>query len=324
MVNLAIIYAACVAGAIGLIVALPRRHSRLSLLGAIIAAGALGAAFLALVPAMTPGTDPVTVEGDGAATSPGFFFYFLAFIAAGGALRMITHPRPVYAALYFILVVLAGAGLILLLAAEFMAFALIIVYAGAILVTYLFVIMLAQETPDEGDWSALMDYDANAREPLAAVLAGFLLLAVLLGVGYRGIQSDEIPWNGEHTTLAALTEDAKLELLPNKIERALIRSEAVPRSARLHDFDLETRTAQFTLESGEIQSVPIPDDLRPANIESIGLSLFIDFPVSLELAGIILFMAMLGAVVLARKPSKIDEVRRSQDGSTNAVQRAEG
>ena len=62
-------------------------------------------------------------------------------LGVGSAIRVITHPHPVYAALYFILTIIAMAGLILLLSAEFMAFAVIIVYAGAILVTYLFVIM---------------------------------------------------------------------------------------------------------------------------------------------------------------------------------------
>ena len=79
---------------------------------------------------------------------PNFNFYIFSFIALGAALRVISHPRPVYAALYFILAILSSCGLYVLLSAEFLAFALVIVYAGAILITYLFVIMLATECAD--------------------------------------------------------------------------------------------------------------------------------------------------------------------------------
>ena len=53
-----------------------------------------------------------------------------------------------------------------------MAFALIIVYAGAILITYMFVLMLAQQAPDPEHPSAQPAYDRLPREPMAAVVAG--------------------------------------------------------------------------------------------------------------------------------------------------------
>ena len=56
-------------------------------------------------------------------------------------------------------------GLYLLLAAEFVSFALIIVYAGAILITYLFVIMLASQSPTEDQDRGEAEYDTTAREP---------------------------------------------------------------------------------------------------------------------------------------------------------------
>lgn len=100
------------------------------------------------------------------------FFYIFAAIAIAGGARVITHPRPVYSALYFVLVVVAVASMLVLLGAEFAAVALIIVYAGAILVTYLFVIMLAQQ-------GGSPVYDRRAREPFLAVIAGFLLTATI-------------------------------------------------------------------------------------------------------------------------------------------------
>jgi NADH-quinone oxidoreductase subunit J len=103
-----------------------------------------------------------------------FYFYLFASIAVVAAVRVVTHPRPIYSALYFVLVVLAVAALLVLQGAEFLAIALVIIYAGAILVTYLFVIMLAQQ-----GGSPL--YDRNAREPFLAVLAGFVLMAAIAG-----------------------------------------------------------------------------------------------------------------------------------------------
>ena len=82
---------------------------------------------------------------------------------------MITQRNPVHAALCFALVVLSTCGLFLLQAAPFLMAATIIIYAGAIVVTFLFVIMLAQQ-------AGLSNADQRSREPLLATLAGFVLL----------------------------------------------------------------------------------------------------------------------------------------------------
>lgn len=106
--------------------------------------------------------------------SSSFYFYLFALIAVAAAARVITHPRPVYSALYFVLVVIAVAALLVMQAAEFLAIALVIIYAGAILVTYLFVIMLAQQ-------SGSPTYDRRSREPFLAVVTGFVLMAAIAG-----------------------------------------------------------------------------------------------------------------------------------------------
>src|SRR5690606_11925251 len=130
-------------------------------------------------------------------------------------LRVITHPRPVYAALFFILSILASAGLYLLLSAEFMTFALIIVYAGAILITYLFVIMLATEAPQAERLEALASYDRYSREPVWATIFGFLLLAsfsVMMGRGAATLEPAGSDYPG----------DVLVASLPGKIEKALV------------------------------------------------------------------------------------------------------
>src|SRR5437868_13345964 len=70
------------------------------------------------------------------------FFYFLAGLAIVAALVMITRRNPVHSALALIVTLLAVAGLYLMLYAPFVAGVQIILYAGGIMVLFLFVIML--------------------------------------------------------------------------------------------------------------------------------------------------------------------------------------
>lgn len=102
------------------------------------------------------------------------FYAFSAMAIIGGGL-MLGQRNPVHAALSFALVVLSTCGLFLLLAAPFLMAATIIVYAGAIVVTFLFVIMLAQQ-------AGLASADQRSREPFLASLAGFILVGALLCV----------------------------------------------------------------------------------------------------------------------------------------------
>jgi NADH:ubiquinone oxidoreductase subunit 6 (subunit J) len=102
------------------------------------------------------------------------FYAFSALAVVGGAL-LVTQHHPARAALSFTIVVLSTSGLFLLLAAPFLMAATIIIYAGAIIVTFLFVLMLAQQ-------AGLNDADARSREPAFATLTGFLLLAAMLYV----------------------------------------------------------------------------------------------------------------------------------------------
>jgi NADH-quinone oxidoreductase subunit J len=86
---------------------------------------------------------------------------------------MQVEANPVYAALWFALVILSTCGLFLMEGAGFISAATIIVYAGAIIVTFLFVIMLARQTG-----SSL--YDRRFRHPVVSIALGSVLLAVLI------------------------------------------------------------------------------------------------------------------------------------------------
>ena len=71
-----------------------------------------------------------------------FIFYCLAAILIFAAARVITVRNPVYAALHLVLAFFTCAGLWLLLEAEFLAITLVLVYVGAVMVLFLFVVMM--------------------------------------------------------------------------------------------------------------------------------------------------------------------------------------
>src|SRR5499425_2440453 len=71
-----------------------------------------------------------------------FFFYFLSALAVLSAIAVITRHNPVHSALALIFTLLSVAGLYLMLYAPFVAGVQIILYAGGIMVLFLFVIML--------------------------------------------------------------------------------------------------------------------------------------------------------------------------------------
>lgn len=148
-------------GALGLFLALPGGRVGIGRIGLLLLAAA-GAALATMTTWLASGESTLV------------WFIGCALVGLFAAVRVITHKKPVYSALYFVLLLLAVAGLLLLMQAEFLAFALIIVYAGAILVTYAFVIMLAQQ-------SRQAPYDINAREPAWGVLAGFVLATIIAG-----------------------------------------------------------------------------------------------------------------------------------------------
>jgi len=390
-----ILYAGCALGALGVMLALPKRGRGLQVVGALLAAGAIGAIFLAMGVA---NIDHL----------PNINYYVFSVIAIGAALRVISHPRPVYAALYFILTILASSGLYVILAAEFMAFALIIVYAGAILITYLFVIMLATEAPTADQPEALQDYDRYSREPIVATVAGFVLLGTLTtllargsetltspgpaavqvaerhytpgsqAIGDTGSRRIEIPtitvklvadapvsgWVGvanagenlkldKHSlgadlpvtlvkgeneisipvpgvgeddgerldvwfTPAALGDNALLARLPGRVRDSLAdaRDPHDHTQSLLRDgetvvgVDVGRRIATVRAERGPVRTVPFPADLQVDNVEGVAFTLLDDHPGAIEIAGVILLMAMLGAVVLARKKVELDDAAK--------------
>ncbi len=99
-------------------------------------------------------------------------FFALAAIAVAGAVSLILQKHPIHSALSLIVVMVSLAGLYLLLGAEFISAVQIIVYAGAIMVLFIFVIMLLNAGEEERtNFSRMAAY---VGVPLAVVLAAGL------------------------------------------------------------------------------------------------------------------------------------------------------
>lgn len=335
ILNPVLLYVLLGVGALGVVMALPRKGVSPQLLGGLIAATAIGGVIAMLA---SRANAAASLIGDGTQL-PNLYFYIFSGIAFVAGLRVINHRRPVYAALYFILVILSSSALYLLMGAEFMAFALVIIYAGAILITYLFVIMLATQAPSEEETEALSAYDAYARDPLISTVLGFVLIAALSGVFAKGVlETKPLETDGSKSVYLAelpkkvirtldyrgafegLTKPTLAEVsaqhdlivqrqLQLKIanEGALRRSIQEPRVAELFSPSELERISATAGNLGNAVTITLPDELRFENIDGVGYTLIAGHPMALELAGVILLMAMLGAVVLARKQIEIGE-----------------
>lgn len=269
------IYLVSVVGAVGILLLAPRQKPLLPGLGALLAAAALGSIWLVLWRLL--GDSQVWHRPD-APTPQLVYYYLFSLIALASAVRVITHQKPVYAALWFVMTVLASAGLLLVSGAEFVAFAMIIIYGGAILVTYLFVIMLAsQSTEVDGVESGTEEYDRVAKEPAVAVTAGFLLLAVLLTM----IFAEPVDRNPD----ARMRSDALVvtEVLTDRPSEKLAIELA-------EEGNVDSRLAREITGANEV-----------TNSERLGLELFEAHPLGLELAGVVLLISLIGAVVMARQ-----------------------
>lgn len=99
-------------------------------------------------------------------------FLVVSLVAVISGAATIVTRSPVYSAIWFALALAGVAGVLLVLGAQFLGVATIVVYAGAILVMFLFVLMLAQPT-------GMAPYDRVSNEPLLSAVAGAVLLGLL-------------------------------------------------------------------------------------------------------------------------------------------------
>ncbi|MGW8283338.1 MAG: NADH-quinone oxidoreductase subunit J [Gemmatimonadota bacterium] len=167
------------------------------------------------------------------------FFLFFAVLAAGGAIMMIASRNPVASLMYLVLAFFALSGIFVMLDAHFLAAVQVIVYAGAIMVLFLFVIMLLNLGHRE---------DLDMRSHLArlvALVVGASLCAMITALVLRG----------EPSSLASDDGGVVME--------AILRSR------------------------GAVGAVAEP--------------LFTSYLVPFELTSLLLLVAIVGAIVLARR-----------------------
>jgi len=163
-----------------------------------------------------------------------FFFYMLSGLALIGGILVITRRNPVHSALALILTLLALAGIYLMLYAPFVAGVQIILYAGGIMVLFLFVIMLVNIGRAEKE----RQFNAQWFVGMAATLGLGILLVLVF-----------------------------------------------------------TRSRLL----GEVLAKRMPQLLEANNTQQIGLSLFGNYVLAFEIASLLLLVAIVGAVVMAKK-----------------------
>ncbi len=105
-----------------------------------------------------------------------YIFYFLSALAIFSALMVVISRNPVYSVLYLIVAFFALAGHYFLLNSQFLAVVHIIVYAGAILVLFLYVIMMLNLNQDTEP------NKSNFVKAAAVVTGGLLMLVLVVGL----------------------------------------------------------------------------------------------------------------------------------------------
>ena len=254
--------------------------------------------------------------GSEAAGFPPVFPVIFGLLSTIGAVRVITHPRPVFAAMHF------------------MAFALVIVYAGAILITYLFVLMLAQQSPVVGVGDAW--YDRVPREALSAVFIGFVMLATLSDAYFsakgQSFIADKMQASEFDGAVAGWKRlDAMPKLLRVAAEQTLavevamakdptaaattpVAISEVVRNADGSAITMHADTASIVvkLTDGSTRTLALAPSMMPENSRQVGVDLVSKFPAGLEIAGVVLLMALFGAVILARKQIELGEDERRE------------
>lgn len=145
-------------GAVGVWLSLPGRDRGSRMAGLVVGLGSLGL-FMSQIPTLG------SLANDA-------LFWILAGVTVFAAAATICFRNPVYCAIWFALSLLGTAALFFFQGSQFLAVATVVVYAGAILVTFLFVLMLAQPRGDA-------TYDRVSWEGLLSATAGAVLVGVL-------------------------------------------------------------------------------------------------------------------------------------------------
>lgn len=210
-------------------------------------------------------------------------FFLFSAVLLFAAFRVITARNPVYAALYLVLTFFQASAIWLMLSAEFLAITLVLVYVGAVMVLFLFVVMMLDinvDTLRQGFWKHF---------PLAAgfgVLIALEMSAVLLG-GFRATE---------------VSSTAKA----NNNQPAIVASAHVAASSTLvasaTAIDAASSTTSVAVaaanHSAHTSSAPM------SNTRALGILLYTEYLFPLEIAAVILLVAIISAIALTLRGRK--------------------
>ena len=294
-----------VLAAFGLCLMLPSRYRLARRAGSVIALVGLG-----LIAAGLPWLSDYVSQS---------VFWVLAGATVISAAAAVATRSPVYAALWFALSLLGAAGLFLFQGAQFLAVGTVVVYAGAIVVTFLFVIMLAQPQGyaayDRISWGWTAKPAATlAAAAMVAVLTCALDAArqggwrerVAVELSAAASQGSAPPIRADQLCGAAVrTQDGR------RVLQLTLRNNAAKNDPEQNEIlrrDLQQCLAPLLSADGERELAPSrveikfldahEDVLHPAHMAHLGGQLFGRHLVSVEAAGTLLLAALIGAVAI--------------------------
>ncbi len=226
--------------------------------------------------------------------------YGFCAIAVVLAIAFVLIKHPVHAALSFACVVLSAAGIYLLQDAAFVAASTVVVYAGATIIIFMFVLMFAQQTN-------LLDYDTHKQNPLAAGVVAIALAATVIAVALK-----ELPKLEEQLAAKKSAVEVVAELPVAQVEADSVQV-------------AEAKTADsLALTSGEVSKTEVaPDTVGAAVADSdsamqqrieddrftvakLGAAFYTRYLLAIEIAGTLLLVATIGAVVIAQREPQAD------------------
>ena len=142
----------------------------------------------------------LSVVEDLAVTFQTLVFYAFAAILVFAALMVVTTRNPVHAALWLVLSFFSAAGVWMLLQAEFLAIALVLVYVGAVMVLFLFVVMMLDVNFDK------MRERFRSYIPVGATVGILVLveMALVLVGGYLGGKAPPLPATASYSNTRTL------------------------------------------------------------------------------------------------------------------------
>ncbi len=191
-----------------------------------------------------------------------FFFWVFAVVVVLGAVGVVAMRQPVHSALCLLASFLGVAALFVTAHAEFLAAVQVLVYAGGIMVLFLFTIMLVNIRRTAGE-------PFLHRQAGVALLVAFLLLAVVGGVIVASSRATGL------TEAGAPADPAKLATTS------------------------VTRTVTRTVDGKKVKA-SVTEEV-PGNSQAVAWGLYRDYLLPFEVASVFLLVAMIGAVVLGKR-----------------------